>query len=227
MKALPSFGSVRTTKAYDEFLKTLYGNVKRHVEEIDVPSVRVISVIGRQPPASKPYQDAIAVLYGIAYTLKMGLKFGKLPTPPGYFDYKVGALETFWWSVGKTFDITNAATLRWQAFLMVPAFVTGSLVKKARSQAEAMRPGVSYGTATLATVTEGRSMQVLHVGPYDTERPTIAALLAHVADCGLAVAGRHHEIYLSDPRRTSPEKLRTVIRLAVKPASRKRAPSRA
>ncbi len=220
MKTLPSSKSIRTTKAYDDLLKLLYAGVKRQVEEIEVPPVQAICVTGNQPPATKQYQDAIAVLYGVGFSLKMGLKFGKLPTPAGYFDYKVGALETFWWSVGKEVDITNPATLRWQAYLMVPAFVTEKLFAEARTLAKAKHPELPYEGATLATIDEGWSVQMLHVGRYDMERPTIDTLHAYAADHGLAIAGRHHEIYISDPRKTQPEKLKTVIRYAVKSASR-------
>jgi hypothetical protein len=218
MKKLPNFKSIRTARAYDDFLKALYAGVKQQVEEIEIPRIQVICVTGNQPPASKQYQEAIAVLYGIGYSLKMGLKFGTLPQPVGYFDYKVGALGSFWWSVGKKFEITNPKTLRWQAYLMVPAFVTKKLADEARRLAKAKHPELPYESATLATIDEGRSVQMLHVGPYDMEQPTIDELRAYVAERGLVVAGKHHEIYISDPRRTQPEKLKTVIRLAVRPA---------
>jgi hypothetical protein len=217
MKMLSGFQAIRTTKAYEGFLKALYAGVKRQVEEIEIPPVEVISITGNQPPASKQFQDAVAVLYGIGYTIKMGLKFGKLPKPEGYFDYKVGALETFWWSVGQVFDIGDSETLRWQAYLMLPPFMTEALVEEARNQAWAKHPGLPHEAATLATVEEGHSVQMLHVGPYDMEQPTIEKLHAYAADHGLSIAGNHHEIYISDPRRTSPEKLKTVIRYAVKP----------
>ncbi len=220
MKTLPSFKAIRTAKAYDDFLKVLYAGAKPQVEEIAIPPVPVICVTGNQPPATKQYQDAIAALYGISYGVKMGLKFGKLPRPAGYFDYKVGALETFWWSVSEELDITNPETLRWQAYLMLPAFVTKKLVDEARDLAKAKHPEIPYEAVRLARVDEGRSVQILHVGRYDAEQPTIAKLHAYAADHGLAITGRHHEIYISDPRRTPPEKLKTVIRLAVKPASR-------
>jgi len=222
MKKRPSLKSVRTTKAYDGLLRALYAGVKQQAEEIEIPPVRVISVTGNQPPATKQYQDAIAVLYGIGYSLKMGLKFGDLPRPAGYFDYKVGALETFWWSVGKKLDITDPRTLRWQAYLMVPPFVTGKLIDEARKLAKAKHPEIPYEALTLTSVDEGRSVQILHVGRYDMEQPTIDKLHAYVSDHGLAVKGKHHEIYISDPRRTQPAKLKTVIRFAVKPASKRR-----
>ncbi len=219
MKTLASFESIRTAEAYDQLLKALYTGVKQRVEELEIPPVQVISVAGDQPPAAKPYQDAVAVLYGIGYSLKMGLKFGKLPKPTPYFDYKVGALETFWWSIGAKFDIADSRTLRWQAFLMVPAFVTPNLFDAARRLAHDKRPELAHDAAMLTTIEEGRSIQALHVGPYDKEKSTIDALHAYAADHGLAVTGKHHEIYLSDPRRTAPEKLKTVIRCAVRVAS--------
>jgi hypothetical protein len=214
-KPLP-YKSIRTARAYDALLNALYMRVKRTVEEIEVPAVQVISMTGSEPPGSRQFQEAIAVLYGIGYGLKMGLKFGKLPKPKVYFDYKVGALEALWWSTEKTFDIGNPATLRWQAYLMVPAFVSAKLVAEARRLAESKHPETPYDHASLEVVTEGRSVQMLHVGPYDAEQPTIAELHRYVADHGLAVSGRHHEIYISDPRRTKPDKLKTVIRLAVR-----------
>lgn len=211
-----SYESIRTTKAYDDLVGALYMKVRRNVEDVDLPAVQVLAVTGQEPPTAKPYQEAIAVLYGIGYGLKMGLKFAKLPKPKGYFDYRVGALETFWWSTGKTLEIDNAKTLRWQAYLMVPAFVSQTLVDETRRQAKAKHPEVPYEKASLEVVDEGRSVQMLHVGPYNKEQPTIDELHRYVAAQGLAVTGKHHEIYISDPRRTRPEKLKTVIRLAVK-----------
>jgi hypothetical protein len=221
MKIVPGVESIRTAKAYDSLLKTLYMGAKREVEEIEIPPLQVLSVTGNQPPASKQFQEAIAVLYGIGYSLKMGLKFGKLARPKKYFDYKVGALEVVWWSIQKELDISDPKTLRWQAYLMVPSFVTKKLVDQAAKLAKSKHPEIPYETATLATVREGRSVQMLHVGRYDMEQPTIEKLNTYAADHGLSITGKHHEIYISDPRRTSPEKLKTVIRLAVKAASRR------
>lgn len=215
MKTLPGFTSIRTSKAYDGILKVLYAGVKPQVEEIRIPPIRMICATGNEPPASKQFHDGVASLYGLGYTLKMGLKFGKLPRPAGYFDYKVGALEAFWWSTGEGFDISNAETLRWQACLMVPAFVTRKLVDAGRSLAKAKHPETPYEAVTLATMNEGLCLQMLHIGPYDQEEPTIGRLHEYAADHGLRVTGRHHEIYISDPRRTRPERLKTVIRLAV------------
>jgi hypothetical protein len=226
-KPLP-YSSIRTTKEYDGLLNASYLRVKQEVEDVVLPPIQVIAVTGNQPPASKQFQDAIGALYGLAYGLKMGLKYRKLPRPRGYFDFKVGALGAFWWSTGETFEIENPGTLRWRTYLMVPAYVSRTLIEQVRTQATAKHSEVPYGRASLQTVNEGRSVQVLHVGPYDAEQPTIDRLHRYASDHGLAIRGRHHEIYISDPGRTKPEKLKTVIRLAVKTLrSTRRAPSAA
>jgi hypothetical protein len=218
--------SASTAREYEQLVKALYAGVKPRVTEIVVPPVKVVSVTGNQPPASPQFQQAIAVLYGIGYSLKMGLKFAKLRMPAGYFDYKVGALEGLWWSTGKELDINDPATLRWKAYLMVPGFVTAKLFDEARTMAGSKHPETPYEDAVLETVEEGHSVQMLHVGPYDQEQPTIETLESYMAEHGLAMAGRHHEIYISDPRRTKPGKLKTVIRFAVKPATTPRRGSR-
>lgn len=215
-QSIPKYSAIKSSREYDAMLKAFYMKAKPVVSEMTLPPVKVIAVSGNEPPASKQYADAIAVLYGIAYTLKMGLKFKKLPRPAGYFDYRVGALETLWWSTEGPILICDPKTLRWTAYLMVPRFVTPALFRMAREQARAKNPDVPYDLAALETVREGRAAQVLHIGPYDQETPTIARLHAYIAEHGLKATGKHHEIYLSDPRRTAPAKLKTVIRQGVK-----------
>jgi hypothetical protein len=216
MKPVPDPRQVRTTEGYDDLLKTMYLGAKRRIEEVLLPPVSLIRVEGNQPPGSEQYAQAVAVLFGLGYTLKMGLKGGQLPRPAGYFDYKVGALETLWWSLGRVLDTRDPETLRWRAQLMVPAFVTRKLFNEARRLARTKHPEIPYRLAKLVTFHEGPCVQTLHVGPWDQELPTIEALHAYVDGHGLAVSGKHHEIYLSDPRRTAPEKLRTVVRVPVK-----------
>jgi len=191
---------------------------KPRVEEIEIPPVKAIAMQGNQPPASRQYQDSIAVLYGVGYGLKMGFKFNKLKRPKGYFDYRVGALESLWWSTTKTLDMTNPSTLRWQAYLMAPSFISESTFEEARKQAMTKRPELPYDAASFETIVEGRSVQILHVGPYDQEERTLERLHRYIDEHRLRISGRHHEIYLSDPRRTKPEKLKTVIRYAVEEA---------
>jgi hypothetical protein len=216
---LPELGTIRTTAAYDALLDLLYLKAKRRVRELVLPPIPVLAVTGKQPPGSSQYQQAIAALYGIGYSLRMGLKFGKLPKPDDWFDYRVGALETLWWSTGERFAIDDPETLRWQACLMVPAFVTPGLVELARTAATRKQPGTDYRSVELTELREGRVVQLLHVGPYDQEQPTLDELHRFLDANGLVSAGKHHEIYLSDPRRTPPERIRTVIRLPARPAA--------
>jgi hypothetical protein len=211
-----NYGTITRTADYGRLLDTLYMKAKSSVQEIDLPEVQVVAVCGNEPPGSQQYSDAIGVVYGIGYGLKMGFKFGKILAPKGGFDYRVGALETIWWSVSGPFRIDDPKTLRWQAYLMVPQFVSGALVEEARRQAKAKHPEIQYDRASLDVVSEGRAVQILHVGPYSAEQPTIERLHSYIADHGLAVNGRHHEIYISDPRRTKPDKLKTVIRIPVR-----------
>jgi len=212
---VPTYSGIKTSREYDALLNAYYMKATPAVSEVTLPPLKVIAVSGNEPPASQQYADAIAALYGIAYTLKMGLKFKKLTRPAGYFDYRVGALETLWWSTEGPIEIRNPKTLQWTAYLMVPRFVTPALFRAARDQWRAKRPEPPYDLAVLETVREGRAAQVLHVGPYDQETPTIARLHAYIAEHHLKSAGRHHEIYLSDPRRTAPARLKTVIRQGV------------
>lgn len=215
-QAAPKYSAIKTSREYDALLNAFYMKATKDISELSLPPVKVITVSGNEPPASQQYADALAVLYGIAYTLKMGLKFRKLPRPATYFDYRVGALETLWWSTEGPIAIRDPKTLRWTAYLMVPQFVSPALFRAAREQAKTKHPELPYTLATLETVREGRAVQVLHVGPYDQETPTIARLHAYIAEHGMQPSGRHHEIYISDPRRTAPAKLKTVIRQGVK-----------
>jgi hypothetical protein len=190
--------------------------VKTEAEEIIVPKVKIIAFEGNEPPASEQYQNAIAALYGIGYTLKMGLKYSKLPQPEGYFDYKVGGLETLWWSRSGEIEIQNAKTLQWKAFLMVPSYVTGELIKLAKKQANQKKPNIPYDSVTFETLEEGHALQILHIGPYDQEKSSIDKLKNYCTENNFKFTGHHHEIYISDPRRAAPEKLKTVIRYPVK-----------
>ena len=209
------YSSITSSKGYDFFLRKLYAGVKQKPELLKIPSIKIIAAYGNEPPTSEQFRGAIEALYGIGYTLKMGLKFNKLPRPKKYFDYRVGGLEAEWWSNTGKLEISNPKTLRWKAYLMVPHFVDQKLFAKAVSQAKAKKPEVGYHLVGLERAGDSDSVQVLHVGPYDKEEPTVEAMQSYMKENGLKVKGRHHEIYISDPRKTKPAKLKTVIRFQI------------
>lgn len=213
---LINYRSSLDTQSYNKLLDDLYAHVTENVEEVSLEPIKIIAVDGNEPPGGAQYQSAISCLYGVGYTLKMGLKFKKLPRPKGYFDYKVGGLGSLWWSTsGQSFDIANPDTLRWKAYLIVPPFVDNTLFELAVEQAKAKNPKIPYEKVEFETLKEGHAVQVLHIGPYDKEISTVDRMYQFMSAHHLAAKGKHNEIYISDPRRTKPDKLKTVIRLPV------------
>lgn len=159
------------------------------------------------------FQEAIAALYSVAYPLKMRYRALGM-------DYKVPALEALWWAYG-TFghqqrDITDLGPdWRWKAMLMVPDYVQPEDVEAVKA-AQLRKKGIdAIGRVELELVDEGLCVQVMHIGPYAEETRTIKAMRELMEEAGLRACGLHHEIYFSDPHRTAPEKLRTLLRQPV------------
>lgn len=192
---------------------------KRKPAIIDVPAMRYAAVRGAGDPNIEggAYKESIGVLYALAYTIKMS-KMGDFKIED-YFDFVVPPLEGFWWQPGKRgIDYSHKEDFNWISAIRLPDFVTQDVFDWAKAQA-AQKKGIDAGKAELLALDEGLCAQVMHIGPYDDEPETIAMLDGFIAQNGYACdmssteGGRHHhEIYLSDPRRTSPEKLKTVIR---------------
>ncbi len=185
-------------------------------ELVTVPPANYIAVEGRGNPNEEggAYQQAVAVLYAVAYTLKMSGKGGY--HMEGFFDYVVPPLEGFWRQEGEgAFDCGNKAGFLWTSVIRLPDFVTRADFEWAVETASRKKKLDCYSTGFL-TVEEGLCVQALHLGPYDTEPETVAKMDAFIRERGLVNdmngSRRHHEIYLSDPRRVPPEKRRTVIR---------------
>lgn len=178
-----------------------------------------VAVRGKGDPNEEggAYKNAIGVLYAIAYTIKMS-KMGDTHID-GYFDFVVPPLEGFWWQQGLDgVDFSNKETFEWISAIRLPDFVTPEVFAWAQSEA-AHKKGLDTSSAELVTIDEGLCAQIMHLGSYDEEPATIALLDDFVTSEGYALdmsntpEGRHHhEIYLSDPRRTKPENLKTVIR---------------
>ena len=183
---------------------------------IDVPEMIFIAVDGRgDPNTSEAYKTAIEILYGLTYSIKMSKMSGF--TPEGYFEYVVPPLEGLWWSAyGELVDYTDKNNFWWTSMIRQPVFVTPEVFEAAKATLNKKNPGLDTTMAQLIKLNEGLCVQVMHLGSYDDEPATIAAMEQYAVDNGYAIDlndnRRHHEIYLSDPRKTAPEKLKTVIR---------------
>mgnify|MGYP003593927703 CR=1 FL=1 len=181
---------------------------------LDVPSMAFIMVDGKGDPKGKEYQDAVSLLYALSYTIKM-----KGRELAGYFDYTVFPLEGLWWCEGGAFDFNKRDDWRWISMIRQPDFFTLDMFKWAVELTQKKKPGLNVSKARFETFNEGLCVQTMHVGPYAEEPATIEDMKEFMKQNGLAdMTGtdrKHHEIYLSDPNKTKPEKMNTVIRLPV------------
>jgi hypothetical protein len=184
-------------------------------EFVKLPAARFLAIEGVGAPEAAPFQEAIAALYGVAYTLKFSVR------KAGGEDFRVGPLEALWWAGGAgdalDFERTPRSAWRWKAMIRLPGGVTKAAVEAAKRAVIAKRGALGRLDAqvTVERFAEGRAVQLLHVGPYATEPASIARMRAAMDDAKLVARGRHHEIYLGDPRRTRPDKLRTILRQPV------------
>jgi hypothetical protein len=183
---------------------------------VDVPSMRFFMVDGEgDPNTSAAYNAAIEVLYALSYAVKMS----KLGTsqPEGYFDFVVPPLEGLWDSYpGMDTGHLDKSRLRWTSMIRQPDFVTPEVLEFAKASVTKKKPSLDLSLARFEIFSEGLCAQVMHLGSYDGEPATVAALDAFATESGYRLdfsdQRLHHEIYLGDPRKTAPEKLKTVIR---------------
>ena len=189
---------------------------------VRVPAMSFVAVRGKGDPNDPDgeYQHALNVLYGVAFTIKMAPKSGR--ELDGYFSYVVPPLEGFWWIDGLAgMDYARKADFQWISCIRLPEFVTLEVFDWAVSEATHKKKA-DFSAAKFLTIEEGECVQCMHIGPYDDEPATVDAMHAYAAAQGyepdFSETRRHHEIYLSDARRTAPEKLRTVIRHPVRRA---------
>lgn len=186
----------------------------RAPELVRVPEITFLMVDGHgDPNTAVEYRDAIGALYGLSYTLKFGVKRELGLT------YRVAPLEGLWWADDMTeFSIGRKADWHWTAMIAQPDIVTPEHFERAREEVRRKKGSPALERARLARFVEGLAGQVLYLGPYSDEGPTIERLHAFIHDAGYTFDGRrekHHELYLGDPRRSAPEKLRTIIRQPV------------
>jgi hypothetical protein len=195
-------------------LKHLYNPSKKEFSIVEVPPMNFLMINGHgDPNVAQEYQDAVEALYGVAYKLKFMSKQTR------GMDYVVPPLEGLWWAD----DLEAFTTERdkrvwdWTMMIMQPEWITQEMLEEAVKQVEKKKSLPALSKLRLETYHEGLAVQIMHLGSYDDEGPTIARMHAFIAENGYALRGKHHEIYLSDPRKTAPEKLKTVIRQPIQP----------
>lgn len=180
---------------------------------LDVAPQQYLMVDGQGDPNTSPeYADALAALYPLAYKLKFASK-RDLDR-----DYVVMPLEALWWAedMAAFTDARDKSRWSWTAMILAPDWITEEMFTAAFEEVARKDRPVSIDAVRFETLTEGTCVQTLHVGPYDDEGPVLAAMHDEFIPAhGLTMTGRHHEIYLSDPRRVAPEKLRTILRQPV------------
>ncbi len=193
-------------------LKHLYNPSAREVSVVDVPPMNFLMVDGAgDPNVSLEYQQAMEALFSLSYTLKFTVK------KSAGVNYVVMPLEGLWWTDDPDqFSMTNKDAWKWTAMIMQPEHVTPGLFEEALAEVRQKKNLPALDKVRFETYHEGLSVQIMHIGPYDAEEPTIARLHRFIRDNGYEPNGKHHEIYLSDPRRTAPEKLKTVLRQPIR-----------
>jgi hypothetical protein len=193
-------------------LKHLYNPSARTVEIVTVPQMNFLMVDGTgNPNTAKTYSDAIEALYPVAYTLKFMVKNGKAG-----IDYGVMPLETLWWADDMSaFTSGNKDAWKWTVMIMQPEFITKEMVEQAIEEVGTKKKPASLLLIRFEAFEEGKAAQILHIGPFSEEGPTINKVHSLIESNGNRPVGKHHEIYLSDLRRTVPEKWRTIVRQAM------------
>ena len=200
---------------YKKQYKDLY-QPKTAPSVVDVPEMTFIALQGQGDPNGEAFALATQTLYGLSYAIKMSSK--------GILEYVVPPLEGIWW--GEDAENLDKSRFEWWVVIRQPEFVTQEIFEAAKIVTAKKKPELRVAEAELIRWTEGLCVQALHIGPYDLETVTIAAMERFALESGYVldvvsgnvknISRRHHEIYLGDPRKTAPEKLKTVIRYPVR-----------
>jgi len=193
-------------------LRHLYNPSAKEVSVVDVPEMSFLMVDGEgNPNTSEWYGQAVEALYAVSYALKFMMK-----KRDAGVDYAVMPLEGLWWADDMSrFSTSDKDAWKWTMMIMQPEpeFVTVEQVEEAKGQTEKKKGSLTaLASMRFEAFQEGRAAQILHVGPFADEGPNIEKIHRFIEELGHERTGKHHEIYLSDPRRTAPERLKTVIR---------------
>lgn len=198
--------------------RQLFNPSPKQVSVIEVPALNFLMIDGAgNPNTSQAYQDAVNALYSAAYTLKFMIKKGEAAGVAAA-DYPVMALEGLWWVDDMTtFSVQRKEGWKWTMMIMQPEFVTSELVVQAMAQAARKKDLAALAQVRFDSYAEGLSAQIMHLGPYADEAPTMEKLHAFIRDNGYKTNGKHHEVYLSDPRKAAPARMKTVLRQPIAP----------
>jgi hypothetical protein len=194
---------------HKKVLKSLYYPSEKEIATVDVPAMNFVMIDGfGDPNTSQEFQDAVEALYGVSYALKFMLKKRE-----GVPDYAVMPLEGLWRADDMRRFTPEAKELwKWTLMIMQPDFITEDDFRIARENLGRKKNPVGLPKVRFERFHDGLCAQILHVGPFSEEGSTVARLHAFIEETGRKLAGDHHEIYMSDFRKTAPEKLKTVIR---------------
>ena len=194
-------------------LKHLYKPSAKKVEIVDVRQMNFLMIDGEgDPNTSQEFQDAVEALYSLSYTLKFMIKKGDLK-----IDFGVMPLEGLWWTDDMSqFSTENKDNWKWTLMIMQPEYVTAELFNEAVEQVKKKKNPPALSKVRFEVFSEGKAAQIIHIGPFSEEGPTIKKVHNFIQENGCKLSGKHHEIYLSDIRKAAPEKWKTIIRQPMK-----------
>ena len=189
--------------------KDIYAPSPKNVSTLDLGPMNYLMVDGEGAPESPPYAQAVTALFAVSYTMKFIIKKG-----PSAQDYAVMPLEGLWWADDMAHFTSGRDKTQWKWTMMIrqPDFITQADIETALiAAAKKKNPPVVAGLR-FETFTEGPCCQIMHIGPFEEEGPSIARVHSEIEAAGHGLSGKHHEVYLSDIRRAAPAKWRTILR---------------
>jgi hypothetical protein len=194
-------------------LKHLYSPSAKQAQIIQVPHFQFVMIDGIVAPGTPPaesgeFQDCLQAAYGAAFTLKFMSKLRKVDP----IDFTVMALEGLWWIDSGVFDFQKKEPWRFTLMILQPDHITPQMFAEAIEQIKKKRDHPSLAHLRLESFEEELAVQIMHIGPYSSEPATLEKMVSFAKDNGYQLRGKHHEIYLGDPRRANPDKLKTILR---------------
>jgi len=193
---------------YKKELKTFYKASVKEVELVTIPEMNFLKIDGMGAQDSKNYKETVEALFKLSYTIKFMIKKGEMA-----IDYGVMPLQGHWWVDDMTkFDVNKKDEWKWTMMIMQPELVSEMIVEKAKEQLKQKKNPPALPKIKYEPFTEGKAAQIMHIGPFSEEGPTIQKVHQAIFDNGFKITGKHHEIYLTDIRRAAPEKWKTIIR---------------